>query len=606
MLRDLEGGAVAGDASRTWWKAAAAVMLVAAACEVVVLGWRALSPYGPPTVARAPAPQWPTVGVVALANRPGRQDLDWYGGAIARLVMDSLSGSRRLGVASERRGKALGEAASGKDLVRRAAGAGIDVVLTGEILSTPTGLRVEARVEDVREARVLNAFHRDGLAPHSLLDAADDIAGVARKGLGIPPRGAVGGLAADFLAHNPEAYGDYVRGLAAFLRFHYAEAEPSFLEALRKAPDFTMARYRLAQVYYVTSRTNEALAEIRRAVAEAGGLPDREARYLRAGEALFARRTDEAIADYRALIERYPYETEPRFQLAQALISVSRNEEALAELTTLQGLEPENPLTWSMAGAVEEQLRRHEKALQDLGLAIARDPQDVYSRYMRGLVYEALGELEMATMELTEALRLKPDFAAAKLTLAELEVANGRELQGEQQLAALASDRDLPPRHRISAALDLAYLHRSQGRFAAAEQALEARRAEIEAEQVRVPMVLIVRGLSRLDRGDLPQARRWLEAAVVSSGDKRTRHLCALVARGQLELRQQAWGDVEATAHQLRGATTPDRDDRSEEKAAAYLLGLRWLASDRTGLAVEGLSGAVGRGGGGRRGLAPR
>ncbi len=565
-------------------------------CLVVAAGWWIVRRSGKPNAAPGTVVSnegVPVVGVVAFINRTGDHRLDWYGGAIARLIMDSLSSSRYLQVASEQRTADLARIENSTERANRAADDGISVLLTGEILPTQGGLRVAAILQETKRGRVLAARDIKGLVPNRLLLTAEEIARAARNGLGIPPTEEVGGLAADFLAQNPEAYSDYVRGLSAFLRFHYSEAEPSFRTALDKAPDFTMARYRLALSQYVTSRTDEALANIRQAVSEADRLPDREARYVRAAEALISRRAGEAVAAYREIVERYPYETEARYFLAETLLSQLRYEDELSVLDSLKQLDPDNPLVWSMAGEGELELRRFDRAVADLRKALELDPADVYARCTLGEVYKALGELDLAVNELSETLRRNPSYHFATLALAEIDVLRSHPDQAEQRLQVLAADHRALVRHRISAAFELASLYRSQGRFRAAEKALVALHPEIVSEKVREPDALRVQGLSRLESGDAVEARRLLEAALERSGGSRKRRLRALFALGLLELRQEKWDALAETVRQLR-ATAPSGDpDQGEEKAAAFLLGLRSLAARQSDPAIDELSRAV-------------
>lgn len=191
-------------------------------------------------------------------------------------------------------------------------------------------------------------------------------------------------------------------------------------------------------------------------------------------------------------------------------------------------------------------------------------------------------------------MRREPGYHLAALALAEVDVLLRRQDLAEQRLRTLSAAPAVPPRHRISAALDLASLYRAQGRFQAAAEPLAALGEEIAAERVREASVLTLRGLLCLDAGDLAGARRLLDAAVERAGDHRRRRLCALCSRGLLDLRQERWQAVEEAAREIRGVAAPPGDpDRGEEKAAAYLLGLRWLAAGRTGAAVDELSRAV-------------
>ena len=130
-------------------------------------------------------------------------------------------------------------------------------------------------------------------------------------------------------------------GLQAFTDWRYDDAERGFTEALALAPDFTMARYRLAWVYGATGRRDEAVVEIRRGGRRAASAStDREARYVRAAEAEFESRIDDALAEYRALVEAYPYDSDARHLLAGVLHDSGRYDEEIGELQVLAATRP--------------------------------------------------------------------------------------------------------------------------------------------------------------------------------------------------------------------------------------------------------------------------
>ncbi len=532
------------------------------------------------------------VGIVPFANRTGDAELDWYGEGIARLVADGLSSSRHLQVVAAQRTEALAAIGSPAERARRAAEDGIDVLLTGEILpGGPEGLTLASRLIETAGGRRRAACRRDRLAPPELLQAAAEIVREARKGLALPTTEAVDFFAADFAAKNPEAYDAFVAGLRAFARFHYPEAEGAFRQALAGAPGFTMARYRLAQVLSALSRTDEALAEIRRAASEADRLSHREALYVRAADAYIARRNDQAAAAYRQLIERYPYETEARMLLALALQSTGRYREALEALAELALLEPRNPRIWSLSGETHLSLGNLHQAVVDLSRYTELEPASANGHHLLGQAYQAQGELDLAIEKYSRALAIDPAFHPSAVALAIVDVLRGERHLARERLAALAADPGVNPRHRIHAAFELAALHRAQGRFRQAAAALAARSEIIAHEKVREAMALAVRGNSLMQVGEVDAARRLIDLAVARSPTVPTRYL---FTRGLLELHQRRFEALEQTVIEiLQGKRPPDEADRKAEKAAAYLRGQRWLAEGRPQQAIEDFSRAV-------------
>ncbi len=599
LRADLEA-ATAAPPMPPWRRAAARGLRPAAATLGAVLllaggfrayrEWAATDPGTELSPAAAEAAV-PVVGVIPFTNRTGDRELDWVGEGIARLVRDNLSQSRHLHVVSELRVAALRDAADPSELARHAAAAGIEALLTGEILPGAEGLTMAARLGATAGGRQLAARRVDGLAPEELLDTAAGVAREARKGLGVPPTEAVDIFAADFAAENPAAYDLYLRGLRAFADYRYDEAEDAFAAALEEAPGFTMARYRLAYVAAAAGRTDAALAEIRRAVAESDRLPDRDARYVRALEAYIDRRLEDAIAAYRGIVEHYPYETEARSLLAILLQDSGRYEEVLEVVEALARLEPENHTAWSLAGWANLALGNLHQAVLNLERYLEFEPDSANGHALLGDAYRAQEELDLAAEQYAQALAIDPAFHFATIALAVVDVLRGHQDLAEERLARLVADSTAHPRYRIDAVFELSSLVRSQGRFGRAIEVLESREALIAGEKVREALALSVRGLSHMELGDYQAAAELIDRAIERSPTAPTRYL---FARGLLELRQQRFEALDETvARILRDSPPPDQPNRKTDKAAAYLRGLRQLAEGRAESAVGELSRAV-------------
>ncbi len=507
---------------------------VAAAVLAVAAGWWVLSRTESPPIASVGGGEAPATGsqkplfVVAVAdffNRTGDPNLDWYGEAVARLVTDALTGSRLLHVVS--------------DEIAESAG-GFDVLVSGEFLPGDSGITVAARVVETGTGRNLAALRLDGLSTEGLLGCADEVAAEARKGLGLPPEDNIDVFSADFATDNPEAYRAYLTGLRAFADWRYDEAERGFSEALGLAPDFTMARYRLAWVYGATGRRDEALSEIKRAAAEIDRLSDREARYVRAAEAEFEARIDDALTQYRALVEVYPYDTDARHLLAGVLHDSGRYDEEIADLKVLARLAPDDGVVRSMLGYAHLAKGDYTGAVVELQRYVELEPDSANGHASLGDAYRAQGELDLATDEYRAAIAADPAFQLATNSLAVVEALEGRFGDAEQSLRSLVENGSAAPRDRLDAAFGLASVLRAGGRFREAEQVLASLEDELEAEQVREAMALAVRGDCLAELGDVRAARRLIDRAIERAPGVPTRYL---VTRGFLELRL---GDLEA------------------------------------------------------------
>ncbi len=525
-------------------------------------------------------------------NRTGSPEYEWYGEGIARLVTDSLAGSRLLQVMPGPRMEAvLGAEGSGTDVVSAAAQVGIDALVTGEIMLGETGVSVSARINDTATGESLAATRVNDLNPRSLLSCADEVAAAARKGLGLPPEDSVDIFSADFVVDNPEAFRSYLLGLNAFAAWDFDRAETSFVEALALAPEFTMARYRLAWVLAATGRRDEAMTEIGRAASEAGRLTDREARYVRAAQAEFESRLDDALEEYRRLVELYPYDGDARHLLAGILHDTGRYAEEIGELRLLADLDPNDTVVQSMMGYAHLALGDYTGAVIAFQRYVEIEPDSANGHHSLGDAYRAQGEFDLAAEEYRKALDSDPTFYLAATSLAVVEAVQGQSRQAEATLRTLVEDPNVPPLDRINAVFELASVLRSQGRFVGAEAALAGLSDEIEAEQVREAMALSVRGSCLSEIGDNRAARRLLENAIKRSPGVPTRYL---FARGVFELDRRDHDAVRATAALInQGALPADDPDRTEDKAAAYLRGMVLLSEGATDEALAELTLAV-------------
>ena len=560
-------------------------VVAAVAVVALALGWWAVTSDRSVTTSTGGEPPLPTevaqkplhtVAVADFVNRTGDPELDWYGEAIARLVTDALTGSRLLHVVS-------GQSSQG--------GGGYDVLVTGEILPGGAGLTVAARAIEAESGRSLAARRIDGLGPETVLGCADEVAAEARKGLGLPPEDSVDVFSADFAIDNPEAYRAYLAGLRAFADWRYDEAEQGFSEALGLAPKFTMARYRLAWVYIATGRREDALSEIRRAAAKSEDLTDREARYVRAALADFESRLEDAIAEYEALVEAYPYDADARHMLAGVLHDSGRYAEEIEHLEVLADLAPNDSVVRSMLGYAHLATGDFTSAVVELQRYVSLEPDSANGHHSLGDAYRAQGEFGLAADEYHKALASDPEFHLATTSLAIVDVLEGRMSDAERLLTTLVRDRAAPPKDRIDAVFELASLLRCRGRFREAAEALASMDDEIEEEQVREAMALSIRGSCLAETGDLRGARREIDRAIDRSPGVPTRYL---FARGVLELRRGDLGAVGATAQEIAGYALPAEDpDRTEDKVAAYLEGMALLAEGEAGAAIDRLSFAV-------------
>lgn len=560
-----------------WVKGALAVPLLAL---IGVMGWWVWSGYVEEKESSLRptdlAGKVPIVAVREIRNVTGSPNLDWYSEGLANLVRDNLTRSRFLRVVTPTKWKSIvGESAADTEIARRAEAEGIGFILSGEMLMTPAGITVSSRLTDTAGGVALSSRQVEGLTPETLLTAAGPLATQVKQGLNVPREEQVDIFAADFATNNLSAYESYVAGLQFFLDYDYKPAEQAFEAALELAPDFAVARYRLAYIQAVTGRTEAATGNMRKALA-VERLADRERRYIEAALSLFAREYEPAAEKFEALLEEYPFEIEAREMLAQAYWGMYRHEDAVRQMELLAAEEPQNEVIWSWLGWYLLEMGEYERAQPALERFARMAPNDANSHVLLGDSLRHQGELSGAREKYLTALEIDPDMPEVAHNLAVIDYLQGNREQAAESLRSIVEDQQLSLRNRLDALFPLASLLAARGSFSEAADLIERLADELQEEQIRLAMATSTRALLRLELGNEASARELAASAIQLSPGVPTRYL---FARGLIELATRDLEQVKATAREIAGhALPPDDPDRTEDKAAAYLSGMALLA----------------------------
>jgi len=528
----------------------------------------------------------PIVAVSAIQNLTGNGDLDWLSDGLANLIRDRLAQSRQILVVSKPRWESITRNPIGvSDAFKAAQEAKIDFVLSGEILSSPSGLILTHRLTDVDVGTDIVAGTLKAVNTEGLLAEMDRVAILVKQGLRIPYVEQVDSFAADFVAGNPAAYSAYVSGLEYFLRFDYEHAEHAMKTALQLAPDFHMARYRLAFIYWVTGRRQEAGDTLAKIPADAV-LNRREKLYID-GAIAYISESDfpKAIERYKSLLEEYPYEVEAQQYLAEAYFHNYQEDAAIAVLRTLGVQEPENELVWGTLVTWLTTAGRFSEAEEAAQKYVSFAPEGPNTHSSLAEVRQHMGDYEAARKFYNKALELDPNFVTAQQGLSQVLAVLGEFDAATTLWNELISSTAVEPQFRISAAFDWAWVLRARQQckhaFAVMDRVAEA----LKEEQIRQAMALELRGKCNMDIGNFELARSLFSQAIEDAPSVPTSFL---FSRGLFELAQNDIEAVRLTADEIIGYALPAEDpDRTEEKAAAYLNGMVALATGNTDEAIS-------------------
>jgi tetratricopeptide (TPR) repeat protein len=537
----------------------------------------------------------PIVAVMPFRNLTGDPEIGWYSEGLANLVRDNLTRSKYLRVVSPQKLKSIiGEAADIASISELCEQEGIGFILSGEMLITPAGTSVTSRLSDTAGGVDLSARQSEGLTAETLLSAAGPIAAQVKQGLNVPRTEQIDIFAADFTTQNLSAYESYVAGLGFFLNFQYKKAEQAFNAALQLAPDFAVARYRLAYIQAATGRTEMAQENIGKALTVAN-IPEREKLYIEAAQALFSRDYQLASESYEALLADYPFEVEARELLAKSYWGQYRAEDAVRELQLLATEEPQNKVVWSTLGGYLLAMGEFDRAQPALERYAKLAPDDANSFTLLGDSLRYQGQFDAARSQYALALEIDPKMREVAASLATIDYLEGNYGEAEQEFAAIVADESLIVRERLDAMFPLQALLSARGDFAAADSLIKQFSEHLKEEKIREAMAASIRALLQLETGNLAAASELVNSAISLSPGVPTRYL---FARGLIELSRKDYTAVSTTAQEIMSfALPPDDPDRTEERAASYLTGMAWLEKGELENAETDLQKAVNLGG---------
>jgi Flp pilus assembly protein TadD len=253
------------------------------------------------------------------------------------------------------------------------------------------------------------------------------------------------GQLGDAMAHFTEALRlapDYVDarinlGAALQRRGRLDDAIAQYREALRIAPTDPNVHVNLGDSLIKIQRPEEAIAEYSKAEAllSAGHFaPENQAgldrrlseAHLDLGIARAnAGAIDRAVLEFREAVRLNPGSASAQNNLGSALFHTNRAEEALEHLMEAVRLQPDDPAAQSNLGDALLMLGRDREAVDALTKALELpfgrgSPEEQNDL---GVALGRLGRLDAAVPHFEEALRLKPDFADARVNLARVQAA---------------------------------------------------------------------------------------------------------------------------------------------------------------------------------------
>jgi tetratricopeptide (TPR) repeat protein len=287
----------------------------------------------------------------------------------------------------------------------------------------------------------------------------------------------------------------------------------------RRALFTVFYRNGLALVEAHRGRPERALQLVTDGIAEldAALAPDEQAlhrsvlRHNRAQVLTGLKRFDEALADYRAVIEIDPHYPEYHFDVANLLHRLGRDEEALAEYDTAARLGPPFLEVYYNRAEMLVELGRLDEAVAAFGQVLELNPAFIDAYVNRAGILADLGEAERAAEDVRQGLELAPTNPHLLALHGRLELEAGRYEQARTALdSAIEAEPGLPGAWALRGAV-----HFDTGALIEALADLD-RAAELDPN----PTVLFNRGSAALALGRWAAAERDFSTVIEADPDE--------------------------------------------------------------------------------------
>ncbi|HLB16645.1 MAG TPA: tetratricopeptide repeat protein [Burkholderiales bacterium] len=269
-------------------------------------------------------------------------------------------------------------------------------------------------------------------------------------------------LCAEALAANPnDVEALQILGHAAAMRRDYGAALRFLEKAANLAPRSGEVQFDLGRLLLAAERYADAEEVLRPVAKTHRDIP--EPRLALAYALLKQRKHEDATAELRKLLERFPSHAEAWFNLGNVHRALGRFADAARAFRRAAALQPENPDPWINLGVTLAQDGQVDDARAVLEECLSRHPRHVDVLSNLGLVQRAAHRRAAALAGFDAALAIEPTHAGARLNRAIVLAEMGR--TGEARAEAEALLERAP--HDPDALFFPAPLDLAEGEFAA-------------------------------------------------------------------------------------------------------------------------------------------
>lgn len=422
--------------TRSMGVTAIAAIAATIALFVAVWFWRPWATGSTPTTGDRPS-----VAVLYFENQTGDPSLDWMRTGVTDMMVTDLSQSPDIEVlGTDRVYQILDELnrADDKvisaDVVQQVANrAGVDRVLIGSYVKAGDTIRINARLQEADTGRIVTSERVEGVGESSLFTIVDELTRRIKSQMAAlaaprptnllgrpgetPETGLDRGLT-EITTSSIEAYRYYAEGHHLHERYLEAQAAALLEKAIELDPTFGMALAKLAVVNCNLGLRDKCEEYAQRALDNSQRLSPRERYYIEGYYYSLRTETRErGIAAYRQGLALHPEHQASRNNLAVALASLERFEEAKAEYEELIRRGTSFPQSFGNLAGIYRAEGDTTRARSLLESYLERYPENAATHQNLGEVLVTENRLAEARAAFEKSLALDPRDYQSKLGL---------------------------------------------------------------------------------------------------------------------------------------------------------------------------------------------
>jgi serine/threonine protein kinase/Tfp pilus assembly protein PilF len=397
-----------------------------------------------------------SLAVLPFENASGNPDHEYLSDGITGSLINSLATLPKLRVMAQStvgryKGQKIDPQAIGRELNVRA-------VLTGRMMQSGSALRIWAELVDVATGSQLWGGQYDR-KPGDIFVVQDEISNEISGKLRLQLTRAQKKRLTKRHTEDPEAYRLYLKGRHHWNRWTeegFNKAIEYFQKAVEKDPDYALAYAGLADSYVLLGWNsylppNEVFPKGKAAAIAALRLdPDLAEAHTSLAAVLWLHdwQWEKAQTEFKRSLEISPTYPTGNHWYAESVMTMGRQEEALAKMKNSQELDPLSLIINVAVGWAYYHARRHDEALEQLLRTAELDPNYPVTNWILGLVHREMGRDELAITEGEKAVNLSGGSPMMRAALAHTQGKAGRTkeaLQTLEDLTNLAKQKYVAP-----------------------------------------------------------------------------------------------------------------------------------------------------------------